>query len=330
MWERGEIEALLAPEDAALFCRYYGVEEGGNAPEGADPHGEFAGKNTLILRERPDARTAARLAECRRVLFAAREGRPRPFLDDKIVTAWNGLMVGAFARAGSAWGDGGLIAAAERAAEGLLGKGSLARSWRGEVRGPDAFAEDYACLVSGLLDLYEATGAARWLREADRLQGEMDARFRDEDGAYFGSAAGDATVLVRIKEDHDGAEPAASSVAAENLARLAGLLDEARRLEMARETVRALGEVVERMPVALPASSMKARRKPRRLISANRNSATARSCPLSEGMRTQRSSSSIMVNASPRCAFCAALARQRQCRPATLPGRQRACRARLR
>lgn len=254
VWEKAEIQELLGSEDAAAFCRHYGVEEEGNTPEESDPHGELAGKNTLLLRKLPeDATMAARLRRCREVLFAARARRPRPFLDDKIVTAWNGLMLGAFAQAGAAWGEAGLIGAAARAAEDLLGRGALARSWRGEVRGPDAFAEDYACLVSGLLDLYEATGEVRWLREADHLQGEMDERFRDADGGYFGSGAGDASVLVRIKEDHDGAEPAASSVAAESLARLGGLLDDARRVEMARETVRAFGGILRRMPVALPA-----------------------------------------------------------------------------
>jgi uncharacterized protein YyaL (SSP411 family) len=131
--------------------------------------------------------------------------------------------------------------------------GRLWRSWRESRGAAPGFAEDYAFLIQGLLDLYEATGAIRWLQWADKLQDAMDAAFWDsEGGGYFSSPAGDPHLLVRMKEDYDGAEPAANSVAALNLLRLDAMLDGEARATRARETIDAFGAQLSRAPQGLP------------------------------------------------------------------------------
>jgi uncharacterized protein YyaL (SSP411 family) len=130
----------------------------------------------------------------------------------------------------------------------------LWRGWRESRGAAPGFAEDYAFLIQGLLDLYEATGAIHWLQWADRLQETMDAAFWDANaGGYFSSAAGDPHLLVRMKEDYDGAEPAANSVTALNLLRLDGMLGgHGVRADRARETLAAFRAQLDRAPQGLP------------------------------------------------------------------------------
>ncbi|MEJ1973631.1 MAG: thioredoxin domain-containing protein [Lacunisphaera sp.] len=256
VWTQGEIEAVLGA-DAPFFCAHFDVKPEGNVAH--DPHGEFPGKN--VLRQlRPLVRTAgqfkltpadaeAKLLDGLEKLRVARTLRPRPHRDDKIVTAWNGLMISALAKghqvlerrsppAGELESSpaGRLLQMATRAAEFLerelydAATGELYRTWR-EGRGAIAgFAEDYASLIQGLLDLYEAGFDIRWLQWAARLQRRMDELFWDaERGGYFSTRAGDPAVILRLKDDYDGAEPAANSIAAMNLVRLdwmIGLEDE--------------------------------------------------------------------------------------------------------
>jgi uncharacterized protein YyaL (SSP411 family) len=133
------------------------------------------------------------------------------------------------------------------------GSWRLWRSWRGARGAAPGFAEDYAFLIQGLLDLYEATGAIHWIQWADRLQGTMDASFWDENGGgYFSSAAGDPHLLVRMKEDYDGAEPAANSVAALNLLRLDAMVGGGGRTGRARATINAFRAQLDRAPHAMP------------------------------------------------------------------------------
>ncbi len=267
VWTRDEIDALLGEAEAAVFCSHYGVEAGGNAPEGSDPHGEFTGKNILI-ELRSAAETAAllglaavdvdrSLAASREVLLRHRASRPRPHLDDKILTAWNGLMISAFARAGAAFGEPGFLDSARRAAEFVLSSltsgGDLLRSWRGGASGIRGFAEDYAFFIQGLLDLYEADFDLRWIRTAAQLQARQDGLFWDESGgAYFSSEAGDPLVPARMKDDYDGAEPAANSVSALNLLRLARMLHDRDAEARALRILSAHGMQLHRAPTAVP------------------------------------------------------------------------------
>ena len=266
VWRKEEIDEVLGT-DAELLNKVYGVEPEGNSPEGSDPHGELQGLNTLIRRYsdegaaelvgKPVEEVRELLARCRGKLLNRRLLRAKPHLDDKIVAAWNGLMISAFARAGMAFGDDAYVQAARRAGEfvrtSMMKEGRLLRSYR-EGPGPEGFADDYAAMAGGALDLYEATGEIGWLQWAVELQGRLDELFRDtENGGYFSAHGEDASILVRMKEDHDGAEPAASSVAAGNALRLGRMLDDARLEERAGETMKAFGEQLRRMGTSMPA-----------------------------------------------------------------------------
>ena len=267
VWTELEITKLLCDEDARLFAYAYGVQPGGNVT--GESAAEFVHQNVLY-RAHTDAETAAhfklaepatraRLAAAGRTLAAARDQRPHPFRDDKIVTAWNGLAISAFARAAQILGEPAEAAAAARAATFVQTKlfdaatGRLAHSYRGGVRDERGFAEDYAFLIQGLLDLYEATFEMRWLEWAVQLQEKQNQLFADDAaGGYFANAAGDASVLLRLKEDNDGAEPSANSIAVRNLARLGALLHRDDWLALARRTARAFGPQLERAPLAMP------------------------------------------------------------------------------
>jgi uncharacterized protein len=241
VWGDEEIAALLG-EDAAIARMRFGIEPNGNAPH--DPQGEFTGKNLLYFSQSiPDiaARTgqepeevASALARIRRVLFDARAARPRPHLDDKILTAWNGLMIAAFARAARVLPEspsaGRYLDAAKRAADFIRqslwreGDRRLLRRHRDGESAIEGYAEDYACLIFGLLELFQATGDPEWIDWAITLQLSQDAQFwDDQDAGWFSTSGGDPSVLLRLKEDYDGAEPAASSVSVLNLLTLAHL-----------------------------------------------------------------------------------------------------------
>ena len=274
VWSHAELTAVLGTA-AALFCEHYGVKPEGNVPATQDPHAEFTGKN-ILAQQRPLAETARRLgldplAAVEQLggaldrLRAVRAGRPRPHLDDKIITAWNGLMLSALARGAVA--AAGCLAdkrefcavAAVRTAE-FIGRelwddarGVLFRAWRGGRGAAEGFAEDYAYLIAGLLDLYEATFAARWLLWARRLQATMDRLFWDDAaGGYFNSAVNAPDIVLRLKEDHDGAEPAPNSIAAANLLRLAALFHDDAARARALRTIDALRARWSQAPHALP------------------------------------------------------------------------------
>jgi hypothetical protein len=242
VWTKAELVRGLGA-DAEWFCAHFGVEEDGNVPEARDPHGELRGKN--VLRQRQALAGTAqrygldlpaasdRLQACLARLRETRTRRPRPPCDDKILTAWNGLMISALAKGYQVLGDRGYLEQALRTAEFLRSElyddraGVLYRSYREGGSDIAGFAEDYAFLIQGLLDLYEASFEVRWLQWADRLQAKMDALFWDaEAGGYFNSRADDPALIARLKEDYDGAEPAPGSVAAMNLLRLAAMLGE--------------------------------------------------------------------------------------------------------
>jgi uncharacterized protein YyaL (SSP411 family) len=268
VWTKAEIEALLAPAEAAAVCEFYGVQEQGNVRAGSDPQGEFTGKNILFVSETPLAvGQEAMLRTARQKLFSERERRPRPHLDDKILTSWNGLMISAFARAFRVLGDAAFLREAVSAAEFIREHlydqqtGSLLHSYREGPAAVDGFADDYAFLIQGLLDLHAANFDPAHVLWAIQLQDRQDALFHDPDGGgYFAAAAGDASVLLRLKESHDGAEPSASSVSALNLARLAALTGREALREKALATVRAFGALdhpartAQTMPMMLVAA----------------------------------------------------------------------------
>jgi uncharacterized protein len=264
-WSTDELRALLS-DDFDMFALRFGVEEGGNAP--FDPHGEFTGLNLLYTARGLDdvaTKTGRSLEEvgraltrARMTLYTARLARPRPHLDDKVLAAWNGLMIAAFSRASR-------VLRAERF--GLMESASLhlesARSaarfvrerlWREEDRtllrryrdGEAAFegyAEDYASTAFGLLELFQASGEIEWLDWADTLQRRMDEQFWDaESGGWFSTTGKDPSVLVRLKEDYDGAEPSAGALASLNLLTLSNLLPDDERMKRLEQALARFGE----------------------------------------------------------------------------------------
>ena len=241
VWTDEEIRDVLGV-DADIFCKRFGVQPGGNAP--FDPQNEFANKNLLytalpLADVTTDASMSALeavevLEGARRALFERRSTRPRPHLDDKVLTAWNGLMIGAFARVARTV-DGGdeFLDDATRAARFVRRhlwnptSGTLLRRYRQGDASVDGYAEDYAFLIFGLLELFQACGDSEWLEWALELQKRQDALFWDEaDGGWFSTTGKDPSVLLRLKEDYDGAEPAASSVSVLNLMTLAHLFSD--------------------------------------------------------------------------------------------------------
>jgi uncharacterized protein len=268
VWTQEEIDKPLG-DDAEIFDFHYGVQAHGNAPEGSDPHDEFRGKNILIERH-SIAETAARfkkseeqiakvLAQSREKLFAIRAKRPRPHLDDKIITAWNGLMISAYARAAQVLYEPRYLETATHAANFLRenlydsSRKVLYRNYRNGRSDIEGFADDYAFVIQGLLDLYEASFDIGWLKLAIDLQQTQDRLFFDEkNGGYFSTSGKDQSVFLRMKDDNDGAEPAASSVAALNLLRLSQIRDDNEMSKRARKTVDAFATTLSHFPSAMP------------------------------------------------------------------------------
>lgn len=269
VWTKAEIDSALNADEARLFNFIYGMNPEGNAPAGADPHGEFNGKNILIQRHSLDAaahefsldpgEAKQRLAVARKTLFEIRAKRPRPHLDDKIITAWNGLMISAFARACLVLQEQKHLTTAQRSAsfirEHLTDSktGELLRSYRQGPGAAPGFADDYAFLIQGLLDLYEADLDSTWLQWALALQEKMNALFWDAaHGGYFSTSGKDTSVLLRLKEEYDGAEPSANSVAALNLLRLASMTGNSTWHELANQLLRSQATALLDSPIALP------------------------------------------------------------------------------
>lgn len=260
-WTAAEIDTLLPAADRDLFRRAFAIADSGNVAPADDPTGELAGQNVLALAPdfTPTPAEQTRLDACLNLLNTARAARPRPALDDKAVTAWNGLALSAYARAAQVLDDPALLATARRTATFLRdhlcdpATGRLARSHRAGHNDALGFPEDYAALIQGLIDLYETDFDPAWLDWALRLQGTMDKLFWDHDhGGYFANTAADTSVVLRLKVDHDNTEPAATSLAVRNLGRLAALLHDDTLLQQARSAARALAPAARREPSALP------------------------------------------------------------------------------
>ena len=306
VWSAAEIDRLLG-DDAPVVRRRFGIEDGGNAP--ADPQGEFTGMNLLYVAQ-PVEDIAARtgrtpeqvvdvLTRARTLLFETREARPRPHRDDKVIAAWNGLMIAAFARAGAQ-----LVASPRRqewldAARGAAmalevrlwqpERRTLLRRYRDGEAAIDGFCEDYACVAWGFLELFQATGEGRWLDRAIELTAIQTERFGDSaDGGWFSTTGTDASVLLRLKEDYDGAEPAAASVTVRNLLTLGRLVGDASHLDRARPRSSATGRAsvasLASCRLCSPTSSSGTRRRPKSSSSAPATAPTrVRSTPRSRG-----------------------------------------------
>ena len=217
----------------------------------SDPHGEFTGKNVLYRRE--DWQDSGEIA----ILLAAREQRPRPHLDDKILTSWNAMMISAFARGAQVLDEPRFLAAAQRAAtfidQTLVVGGRLQRRWRDGEAAIDAFLDDYSALTLAHLDLYETTFAPAHLERARALALAMLEQFEDkQNGGFYSSPVGNTELVLRLKEDYDGAEPSGNSLAAQALLRLAHHTGEEAFREAAADTLAAFATRINEQSVTVP------------------------------------------------------------------------------
>ena len=288
LWSKDEIDNVLRPERAKPFEYHFGVEAKGNTPE--DPQGEFKNKNILIQRHEV-SETAKKfglskekaeqlIGQSRKLLFEARAKRPPPERDDKIVTAWNGLMISAFARAAQTLDDGAYLEVAKKAANFVTQKvyraetNTLLRSYREGASEVNGFASDYAFFIQSLLDLYEASFDVRRIDMAMRLQGREDELFGDaKEGGYFSTAGGDENVLLRLKEADDMAEPSPNSVTTLNLLRIGYLLDQTDARQRVEQTLNAFAKQLASAPSSMPQMLVAlswARSKPKQIVIAGK------------------------------------------------------------
>ena len=262
VWEPKELHEILGSQEADLYIKVFHITEGGNfvdqatrrktgdsIPHLKKPLGQVAAE--LKLNE---ADLRGRLEASRRKLFDVRERRIHPLKDDKILTDWNGLMIAAMARGGQALGEPKYIAAAKSATDFLLAKlhrsdGRLFKRYRQNEAGLTGHLEDYAFVVMGLLDLYEATFEVRYLQEAIALNDTMLAHFWDQkEGGLFMTADDAERLLIRSKKIYDGAIPSGNSVAALNLLRIGRMTAEPTYDAKAEAIMKAFSSQVAQFP----------------------------------------------------------------------------------
>jgi len=257
-WTKAQMEALLSADEAKVAMRYYGVTERGNFEDHSHPD-PLKNLNVLsIVDTNLTAGEATLLTSAKAKMFSARAKRIRPHLDDKILASWNGMMLGAMARAGVALGEESYIAAAERNMAFLKAKlwdaktKTLYHRWRDGERDEVQLFDAYAFLCAGALDLYEATLKPEHLEFAIALADQMRAKFYDaKDGGFFQSVV-TKDLIVNAKEDYDGAMPSANSVAALALLKLAAITDKKEYREEAEATLKLFAARMQRMPQAMP------------------------------------------------------------------------------
>ena len=263
-WRADRIDELLPEGQAEVFKYVFGVEPDGNVEK--DPRGEFTGKN-ILYRARSTAEATenfglstgevtSRLQDAEQTLFEARQERIPPSLDTKSVTAWNGMMLAAYAQAYDVLGDEAYRETAVKAAEFLLSElyddGTLYRRYRDGEVAHNANMEDYAYLASGLIDLYEATGTERWLDEAQTLTDRQIELFYDQGtGGFYDTAGNQKHLLVRSKSFAGGARPAGNAIALTNLVELREITGEGRYDQLAEESFRHFGRALQQNPAGL-------------------------------------------------------------------------------
>ena len=269
IWTHAEIVAALGAGAATIFASRYGVEERGNVHE--DPHGEFGGRNILYLapilnRDRAGAADAdsAVIARAKESLLRVRSLRPRPHLDDKILTAWNGMMISAFAKGAVILGEPRYAAAARGAVNFLRRKlwresqrpdadVTLLRRYRDGDSAIEGFLDDYAFLALGLIDMYQTSFDAADLAWAARLAERAMELFEDgQQGGFFSTQAAKADLVLRLKDDYDGAEPSGNSCMALALLKLARLTSREDFRMSAERTLQAFAPRLRAAPTAAP------------------------------------------------------------------------------
>jgi uncharacterized protein YyaL (SSP411 family) len=243
------------------------VEAGGNVEE--DPHGEFGGRNILFQAHTVEETAGhlgtgadevrSMLAEAGAKLAKVRAGRPRPHLDDKVLTGWNGMMISAFAKGAAILGEESYAETARSAADFVRGhlwdeqRQTLLRRYREGDAAIDGFLDDYAFLINGLLDLYEASFESRDFAFAVKLAERAMALFEDrENGGFYSTAGAGSDLVLRLKDDYDGAEPSGNSGMALALLRLARMTGREDFRESGERTLRAFGSKLKSGGAGVP------------------------------------------------------------------------------
>jgi uncharacterized protein YyaL (SSP411 family) len=257
-WTRAELSSLLTTEEFNVATRYFGVTEQGNFVDHSDPN-PLPRQNVLsIVDPHHGPGDEALLHSAKEKMLAARAKRLRPHLDDKVLASWNGLMLGAFARAYAVLGDEAYRAAAEKNLAFLqakiwdAGTRTLYHRWRDGARDEVQLHQAYAFLLSGVIDLYEATLEARHLEFAIALADGMLARFCDQEAGGFWQSTAAADLILRVKDDYDGAEPSGNSVAILALLKLAAIADRADYRKAAEAGLRLFADRLQNMSQAVP------------------------------------------------------------------------------
>ncbi|HTP27457.1 MAG TPA: thioredoxin domain-containing protein [Anaeromyxobacteraceae bacterium] len=243
LWQEQEVRELLG-KDADLFINYYGLT----------PEGNFEGRNILHVKE-PDEDTWEALRDARTTLYLARQKRPRPFRDEKVLAGWNGLMISALAMGGRILAEPLYVEAAARAADFLLENmrpgGRLVRVYKNGLTGPPAFLQDHAFLAQGFIDLHEATFEPHWLETAIALADATEQHFSDPRGGWFSSGADQERLIAREKPTHDGAEPSGASVALLNVLRIGAFTGDPRWHRIAEAALRWHAPTLAEQPLVL-------------------------------------------------------------------------------
>jgi uncharacterized protein YyaL (SSP411 family) len=286
-WTRDELSKLLKPDEFKVAVRYFGVTEKGNFLDHSDPNPLPAQNVLSVVDPKLSEAEKVLLESAKKRMFETRSKRVRPHLDDKVLSSWNGLMLGALARAYVVLGDESYLAAAEKnlafiqaklwvptnkpnpsregnsnvpvpslpSAGGVGGGsgGTLYHRWRDGERDNAQLLDAYAFLLAGVIDLYEATLDAKHLEFALSLAETMLTRFYDKDAGGFWQAPPDASDLIlRVKEDYDGAEPSGNSVAILALLKLGAITDRKDFIDAAEKSLRLFVHRLQELPQAVP------------------------------------------------------------------------------
>jgi uncharacterized protein YyaL (SSP411 family) len=269
VWTKEEIDKILGPQRAELFCYYFGIGERGNVPASSDPHNVFTNKNILYIANsihqtadkfgKSEQEVSSIINKSKKLLFDVREKRPLPYLDDKILTSWNGLMISGFADAYCVFGDESYINSAKGSADFILSrlynherKILYHRYREGEARFEGSL-EDYAFFVQGLIDLYEACFDEKYLASAVELTELIISYFYDnENGGFFDTTGTDKSILLRTKEEYDSAEPTGNTVAVMNLLRLSHFTENYSYFDLAERTLNFFSSRISGNPYSMP------------------------------------------------------------------------------
>ena len=257
-WTVPELKKLLTEAESKAVIKYFGATEIGNFIDHSDPdHLKQQNVFYVIGAEMSEAELAA-LKTGREKLFAEREKRVRPGLDDKVLTSWNGLMLGAIARAGRVLNEPKYLAAAEKNLAFIKSKlwdekeGRLYHRWRDGERDSIQLLDTHAFFLDGLIDLYEVTLNPQHLEMAVKIADRMIEAFYDGEKGGFHQSMGTDDLIMRVKDNYDGAEPSGNSVAVHALLRLAKITDQKRFEEPAKKTLKYFAAKVKKLPQASP------------------------------------------------------------------------------